>query len=78
AKYGIYFNTLTLGYFRTPLNKTLSEDPDFTDWLEKHTPAGRLGKVEELVDTAVYLSSDAASFLKRQMIFVDGGLISRV
>ncbi|MGY9047680.1 hypothetical protein P775_21015 [Puniceibacterium antarcticum] len=78
AKHGIRVNALAPGYFKTPLNKALVEDPQFTEWLEKRTPAGRWGQVEELVGTAVFLSSEAASFLTGQTIFVDGGLSSSV
>ena len=43
-------------------------------WLEKRTPTGRWGEVEELVGAAVFLSSDASSFVNGQTIYVDGGL----
>jgi len=42
--------------------------------LEKRTPAGRWGKVDELVGAAVFLSSDASSFVNGHTLFVDGGI----
>ncbi|PZX14480.1 gluconate 5-dehydrogenase [Palleronia aestuarii] len=74
AQYGLQCNGLAPGYFETPLNQALVDDPDFTAWLEKRTPAGRWGKVEELVGTAIFLSSDASSFVNGTTIFVDGGI----
>ena len=74
AKYGLQCNGLAPGYFDTPLNAALVSDPDFSAWLEKRTPAGRWGKVEELVGTCIFLSSDASSFVNGNTIFVDGGI----
>ena len=48
--------------------------PDFSAWLEKRTPAGRWGKVEELVGAAVFLSSAASSFVNGHILYVDGGI----
>lgn len=74
AKYGLNCNAIAPGYFDTPLNAALVADPDFSAWLEKRTPAGRWGKVEELVGACVFLASDAASFVNGHTLFVDGGI----
>ncbi|MEQ8293273.1 MAG: SDR family oxidoreductase [Roseovarius sp.] len=74
AKHGLNCNAIAPGYFDTPLNAALVADPDFTTWLEKRTPAGRWGKVEELVGACVFLASDAASFVNGHTLFVDGGI----
>ncbi|WP_421983935.1 SDR family oxidoreductase [Roseibium sp.] len=74
AKYGLQCNGLAPGYFDTPLNAALVNDPEFSAWLEKRTPAGRWGKVEELVGTCIFLSSDASSFVNGTTVFVDGGI----
>jgi gluconate 5-dehydrogenase len=74
AKYGLQCNGLAPGYFETPLNQALVEDPEFSAWLAKRTPAGRWGKVEELVGTAIFLSSGASSFVNGTTVFVDGGI----
>ena len=46
AKHGLQVNAIAPGYFRTPLNQALVDDPEFSAWLAKRTPAGRWGKVE--------------------------------
>ncbi|WGW05702.1 SDR family oxidoreductase [Tropicibacter oceani] len=74
AKYGLNCNAIAPGYFDTPLNAALVADPEFSAWLEKRTPAGRWGRVEELVGACIYLSSDAASFVNGHTLFVDGGI----
>ena len=74
AKYGLNCNAIAPGYFDTPLNAALVADPAFSAWLEKRTPAGRWGKGEELVGAAVFLSSDAASFVNGHTLYVDGGI----
>lgn len=74
AKYGLQCNAIAPGYFDTPLNAALVADPEFTSWLEKRTPAGRWGNVEELVGACVFLSSAASSFVNGHTLFVDGGI----
>ncbi len=74
AKYGLQCNAIAPGYFDTPLNAALVNDPEFSEWLEKRTPAGRWGNVEELVGACVFLSSAASSFVNGHTLFVDGGI----
>ena len=74
AKHGLNCNAIAPGYFDTPLNAALVNDPEFSAWLKKRTPAGRWGKVEELVGACVFLASDAASFVNGAVLYVDGGI----
>lgn len=74
AKHGLNCNAIAPGYFDTPLNAALVADPAFSAWLEKRTPAGRWGRVEELVGACIFLSAPASSFVNGQTIFVDGGI----
>lgn len=74
AKYGLQCNAIAPGYFDTPLNAALVADPAFTAWLERRTPAGRWGRVEELVGACVFLASDASSFVNGHVLYVDGGI----
>ncbi len=74
AKYGLNCNAIAPGYFDTPLNAALVADPEFSAWLEKRTPAGRWGNVEELVGAAIFLASPASSFVNGHTLYVDGGI----
>lgn len=74
GKHGIRVNGLGPGYFKTELNKALYMNPEFSGWLEGRTPLGRWGNVEELVGAAVFLASDAASFVTGHILYVDGGV----
>jgi gluconate 5-dehydrogenase len=76
AKHGLQINAIGPGYFKTPLNQALVDNPEFSGWLEKRTPAGRWGDVEELVGAAVFLSSAASSFVNGHVLYVDGGITS--
>ncbi len=74
ARHGLNCNAIAPGYFDTPLNAALVADPEFSAWLEKRTPAGRWGRVEELVGACIFLASDASSFVNGHTLFVDGGI----
>ena len=74
ARHGLQVNALAPGYFRTPLNRALTEDPAFCAWLEARTPAARWGEVGELIGAAVFLASDASSFVNGHVLYVDGGI----
>jgi gluconate 5-dehydrogenase len=74
AKHGLQCNAIAPGYFDTPLNAPLVSDETFSAWLEKRTPAGRWGQVEELVGACIFLSSDASSFVNGHTLYVDGGI----
>jgi gluconate 5-dehydrogenase len=66
------------GMFRTDLNEALTKNPAFSDWLVNRTPLGRWGETKELVGAAIFLASDASSFVTGQIIYVDGGITSAV
>ena len=76
APLGLNCNAIAPGYFDTPLNAALVADPDFSAWLEKRTPAGRWGNVEELQGACIFLASNAASFVNGHTLYVDGGITS--
>jgi gluconate 5-dehydrogenase len=74
AKHGLQINAIAPGYFKTPLNQALVDSEEFSSWLEKRTPAGRWGNVDELVGAAVFLSGKASSFVNGHTLYVDGGI----
>jgi len=74
ARYGLQINAIAPGYFKTPLNQALVDNPEFSAWLEKRTPAARWGNVDELVGAAIFLASKASSFVNGHTLYVDGGI----
>jgi len=78
AKHGLQVNGIGPGYFKTPLNQALVDSEEFSDWLKKRTPAARWGETQELVGAAVFLASDASSFVNGHMLYVDGGITASV
>ncbi|RWQ41715.1 MAG: SDR family oxidoreductase [Mesorhizobium sp.] len=78
AKHGLQINAIAPGYFRTEMNQALVDNAEFSAWLEKRTPAGRWGNVDELIGAAVFLASDASSFVNGHTLYVDGGLTASV
>jgi gluconate 5-dehydrogenase len=71
---GLQVNAIAPGYFDTPLNAALVADAEFTAWVSRRTPAGRWGQLPELVGAAVFLASDASSFVNGHILYVDGGM----
>ena len=71
-------NAIGPGYFATEMNRALVEDAAFTVWLEARTPARRWGDPSELVGAAVFLASDASSFVNGHVLYVDGGITAAV
>lgn len=78
AAHNVQINGIGPGYFETDLTRSLVEDPKFDGWIRGRTPAGRWGKPEELIGTALFLASDASNFVNGQIIYVDGGLTSAI
>jgi len=76
ARHGLQINAIGPGYFATPLNQALIDDPVFDGWLKKRTPAGRWGRLEELQGAAIFLASPASDFVNGQTLYVDGGMLS--
>ncbi len=75
ARYGVCVNAIAPGVFRTALNEKLLDGPRGKEFLVR-APMGRFGKVEELVGSAIFLASEAASFVTGTILQVDGGLLA--
>ena len=76
SKQGVLVNAIAPGVFRTALNADLLDNTPRGKELLMRTPMGRFGKTEEVIGAAVYLASDAASFVTGQVLVVDGGFLA--
>lgn len=74
APMGIAVNGIAPGYFRTEITRALASDQEFNDWIENRVPMKRWGHLEELGGAAIFLASDAGSFVNGHILVVDGGL----
>jgi NAD(P)-dependent dehydrogenase (short-subunit alcohol dehydrogenase family) len=74
AKYGIRVNAIMPTFVDTPQVASLLADPAFKAGLVGRIPLGRVGETRDLVGPAVFLCSDAASFVTGQILGIDGGL----
>jgi NAD(P)-dependent dehydrogenase (short-subunit alcohol dehydrogenase family) len=75
AAHGVTVNAIAPGVFETDLNREILKGPRGQEFLMR-TPMRRFGRTDELVGAAVYLASDAASFVTGQLLVVDGGLLA--
>jgi NAD(P)-dependent dehydrogenase (short-subunit alcohol dehydrogenase family) len=76
ARKGLTVNAIAPGVFRTALNTELLDNTPRGKELLMRTPMRRFGQTEELIGAAVFLASDAASFVTGQTIVVDGGFLA--
>jgi NAD(P)-dependent dehydrogenase (short-subunit alcohol dehydrogenase family) len=76
SRQGVLVNAIAPGVFRTDLNANLLDSTERGREFKMRTPIGRFGKTDELVGAAVFLASDAASFVSGEIIVVDGGFLA--
>jgi NAD(P)-dependent dehydrogenase (short-subunit alcohol dehydrogenase family) len=76
ARHGVCVNAIAPGVFRTALNTQLLDSTGRGKEFLMRTPMGRFGKVEELIGAAIYLASDAASYVTGEVLVVDGGFLA--
>lgn len=73
AQDGINVNAIGPGYFKTEMTKVLYEDEEKVKWMKSRIPLGRVGNLEDLKGTAIFLASSASDYITGQTIYVDGG-----
>jgi len=71
---GVQANAIAPGYFATDLTRALVDDERFSEWVRGRTPAGRWGRVDELVGALLFLASPASDYVCGQLLHVDGGM----
>ncbi|MBV9437984.1 MAG: glucose 1-dehydrogenase [Acidobacteria bacterium] len=76
AQHGVCVNAIAPGVFRTPLNQKLLDETSRGQEFLQRTPMRRFGQVTELAGAAVFLASDAASFVTGEVLCVDGGFLA--
>lgn len=74
GKYDINVNAIGPWYFETPLTEGLLKNEEYVNDILSVTPLKRIGQLPELVGPAVFLASDASSYISGQTIYVDGGM----
>jgi len=75
ARYGVWVNAIAPGVFRTDLNAQLLDGTPRGHEFLMRIPVQRFGELEELVGAAVFLASDAASYVNGHLLIVDGGFL---
>ena len=73
APFNVQVNGIAPGFFKTDMNAPLIANAEFSSWVAKRTPAGRWGDPPEIAGAAVFLASDAATYVTGHVLFVDGG-----
>jgi len=73
AKYNIRINSISPGYIRTQLSASYLDEPKNKKWIEMVSPMKRTGMPDELIGLAIYLASDASSFVTGEDVIIDGG-----
>ena len=76
AKEGITVNAIAPTYVRTELNTFQLDEPQFRSWVLSRIPMGRTGEPADLMGAALFLASDASSFVTGHVLMVDGGWTS--
>ena len=74
GEHGVRVNAIAPGFILTDLTSKLWSDPTMQKWGQANTPLKRLGEVDDMVGTAIYLASKASAFMTGQVLYVDGGM----
>ena len=74
--YNIRVNAIGPGFIETPMTARMAADSDGAEFMRSMTPMGRLGTVDEIASTALFLSSDESSYTTGQILFPAGGMFA--
>jgi gluconate 5-dehydrogenase len=73
---GIRVNAIAPGFFSTEANANMVADPQIQSWLQQRTSLGRWGHPAEVAGAAVFLASEAATYITGQTLVIDGGYLT--
>jgi NAD(P)-dependent dehydrogenase (short-subunit alcohol dehydrogenase family) len=73
AAFGVRVNAVAPGWIETEMNAGARQDPNFTESIRSMIPMGRWGTAEEVARVALFLASDAASYMTGSVVVMDGG-----
>jgi len=73
---GIRVNAMAPGYFRTGMTDAFYEDQAWVDRMTAQMPLGRLGALDDLIGTAIFLAAPASRYITGQCVVVDGGYLA--
>ena len=76
AEFNIRVNGLGPGYIQTKMTEPLFNDNEFDTWVKQRTPLGRWGLPRDFQGAAVFLASEASSFITGQILYIDGGWLA--
>jgi NAD(P)-dependent dehydrogenase (short-subunit alcohol dehydrogenase family) len=74
---GIRVNAIAPGLIQTDLSKSMWQSADAARAIKQFVPQGRIGQPRDIGGAAVFLASDAASFIQGETLAVDGGFLAR-
>ncbi len=77
APYNINVNAIAPAYIRTPMTQGWLSDEERLKEILTNTPMGRIGELSDLVGPAVFLSSEASSYITGHILYVDGGWLAK-
>lgn len=77
GKYNINVNAIAPTFVRTSINSFQLDNPKFYNALVNRIPLGRIGQKQDIAAAAIFLCSEAASFITGQILCVDGGLTAK-